>query len=209
MTGLFLITGFLGSAETHASQRHVLMVVNEGFWAPEYYEPRATFDREGYRVTVAGEYSGLVRPDRRNVNDKPVKADITYSQIDLSKFDAITFAGGNGAWTAYFPNDQIHKVLKDAFDRKMLIGLLCSSTGLLGVAGNFDGQSTPLAVGRHVTGYYRVRGLMTTLGKVNYDAGEAGKPFGVVDGNLITGRDPISATAFGEAIAKEIKTLKN
>jgi putative intracellular protease/amidase len=87
----------------------------------------------------------------------------------------------------------------------MLTALLCSSTGLLGVTNNFNGQSKPIAEGRHVTGYYRVEGLLRNLGKVNYDPGEKDKPYVVVDGKLITGRDPISAQLFGETVAKELK----
>lgn len=202
---LSLAIAFQSQGTSASTPRQVVMLINEGFWAPEYYLPRQAFDKAGFKVTVAAKYLGMVSPDRRNLGDyKPVKADITYDQIELSKYDAITFAGGNGAWTDYFPNDSVHKILKEALDKKMVTALLCSSTGLLGIAGNYDGKSVPIAKGRHVTGYYRVESLMRNIGQVNFDAGQKDKPYVVVDGNLITGRDPSSAELFGATVVKEL-----
>lgn len=186
--------------------KRVVMLVNEQFWAPEYYEPRRIFEQAGFHVTVAGKYPGFVHPDRRNTDYKPVVVDLTYDQVDLSRFDAITFAGGNGAWTDYFPTDSVHTLVRGALQRNMVTGLLCASTGLLGIVGNYNGQA-PVAQGRHVTGYFRVEGILRQLGKVNYDPGEPGKPYVVVDGNLITGRDPGSSIAFGKAVAERLLAM--
>jgi putative intracellular protease/amidase len=78
----------------------------------------------------------------------------------------------------------------------------------LGVANNFDGQKKSLVEGRHVTGYYRVEGLIRNLGKANYDPGIKDKPYVVTDKNLITGRDPISANLFGETVRDALKKHK-
>lgn len=185
--------------------KRVLMMISEGFFAPEYYEPRKIFEKAGFQITVAGKYSGLIAPDRRNTEYSPVRVDTTFDRADISQFDALVFAGGNGAWEDFFPNEDVHRLLADAMNKKLLVGLLCSSTGLLGMANNLDGQSKPIAEGRYVTGYQRVEGLLRVLGKVNYDAGEKGKPHVVVDGDLITGRDPISSKLYGETIAKKLK----
>jgi putative intracellular protease/amidase len=90
-------------------------------------------------------------------------------------------------------------------NQRKLVALLCSSTGPLGVANNLSGEGTPIAIGRNVTGYKRVKGLLTVMGKVNFSSGEKGKPHVVVDGNLITGRDPISSQLFAETIVKQLK----
>lgn len=188
--------------------KKILMIINEGFWAPEYYEPRAIFDHSGYQVTVASERLGLTNPDHRNSDFLPVKAEVTFDKVDVTKYDAVTFAGGNGAWTSYFPNPDAHKILVDALNSKKIVAaLLCSATGLLAVANNFDGR-TPIAKGRHVTGYFRVMGLLQAMGQVDYDGGDMHKPYVVVDGNLITGRDPSSAKMFGEAIRKKLLEQK-
>lgn len=185
----------------------VLMMLNEGFWAPEYYLPRKAFDQAGIQVTVAAKYPGFVHPDKRNAEAPPVPVDLSFEQVNAQDYDAIAFTGGNGAWTDYFPNDKVHSLLKDFLGAGKPTGLLCASTGLLGVAHNYNGQGTPLAAGRHVTGYFRVEGLLRELGKVKYDGGDPNQPYVVIDGNLITGRDPMSAQLFGETMVKVLKQL--
>lgn len=182
----------------------VLMIINEGFMAPEYYEPRKLFDQAGFKVTVAAKYAGMIAPDKRNT-EPPVKADLSFEQVRLSDYDALTFAGGNGAWTDYFPSDTVHKLLTEALQTQMVTGLICASTGLLGMANNYNGQAVPVAKGRHVTGYFRVEGLLRELGQVNYDGGDPKQPYVVVDGNLITGRDPMSSLSFGETLVQILK----
>lgn len=198
-----LTTAAVASPIAQAPAPRVIMMIGEGFFAPEYYTPRAIFDKAGFRVKVAGRYAGLVSPDRRNTEYQPVRVDMTFEEIDLSQYDALVFAGGNGAWGDYFPNETVHSLVQDAFKRKMKVAMLCASTGLLGLVNNFDG-GTPIAEGRHVTGYFKVEGILRQLGRVNYDAGEKSQPKVVVDGNLITGRDPISSQLFGETVAKQL-----
>lgn len=57
-----------------------------------------------------------------------------------------------------------------------------------------------------MTGYFRVEGMLRNLGKVDYDPGVADKPYVVVDGNLITGRDPLSAQRFGETMVERLSS---
>jgi protease I len=194
----------LAALPASAAPKKVVFFISEGFWAPEYYEPRAAFDKAGFAVTVAGKYADPVRPDRRQWEKyQPVKPDVSFDKVDVAAYDAVVFAGGNGAWEDFFPNEDVHRVLKDSFAAGKLTALLCSSTGLLGIVDNVDGRGKPLAEGRRVTGYYRVEGLLR-MGKVKYDPGEKDKPYVVVDGKLITGRDPISAVLFGETVVKAL-----
>ncbi|MCB9091205.1 MAG: DJ-1/PfpI family protein [Halobacteriovoraceae bacterium] len=184
----------------------VLFMVSDGFYAPEYYEPLKIFKKAGFTITTAAKYNSSVRPDRRQVDQYPsVNPDITFDKVVASKYDAIVFAGGNGAWEDFFPNENVHKLLTHFMTEGKVTALLCSSTGLLGVANNLSGSGKPIAVGRKATGYKRVKGLLVELGKVEYFSGESGKPFVIVDQNLITGRDPLSSKLFGETVVKVIK----
>ena len=203
---LVVVSPLAASAEP-TSPKRVVMLVNDGLWAPEYYEPRRIFDQAGFTVIVAGKYSGQVRPDRRNIAYDPITVDTTFDKVNLEQFDAITFAGGNGAWSDYFPNDDVHKLVREAFRLKKVLGLLDTATGLLGIVDNLDGQGLGLANGRNVTGETRVEGILRGLGHVAFDPGEAGKPYVLTDGNLITGRDRSSATLFGETVAQKLRNV--
>lgn len=195
----------LVSCASHAmGPKKVLMVINEGFQVDEYFVPRKMFEEAGLEITVASRFGGDVRPGRKYSDYAPVHADINFEQIDVTAYDAITFAGGGGAWSDYFPDRTLHKVLLAAVAREdMVVGLICAATGLLAVADNLDGSS-PKFKNRHVTGYKDVEGLLKRQGEVNYENTEV-----VVDKNLITGRDPQAAKHFGQAVLKELSADRN
>ncbi len=208
MKTIFMLILLFVSSLTKASDssKRVLMMVSEGFYAPEYYKPLKAFSEAGIIVTTATKYKRATKPDERQVDSHPaVVGDVTFNEIDYKEYDAIVFAGGNGAWEDFFPNPDVHKVLTDFMTSGKIVALLCSSTGLLGVANNLDGKGSPIAQGRNVTGYKRVMGLLTELGKVNYFAGKKGKPFVVVDRNLITGRDPLSSELFAQKVIEKLQ----
>ena len=201
--GLTLIN--FACAHSLEPKKRILMMVSEGFYGPEYYVPLHLFKNKGFLIKIAAKYKRATHPDerhRRSYSD--VIPDLTFDKVDFNDFDAIVFAGGNGAWEDFFPNKDVHKLLKEFMENDKVVGLLCSSTGLLGVANNLTGRGYPLAVGRHVTGYKRVEGLLINLGKVNYSKGIEGEPYVVVDKNLITGRDPISSELFALKIIEKM-----
>lgn len=186
------------------AQTRVLMVLNEGFQPDEYFRPREIFEKEGYHIRVASRFGQKVFAGIK-YNLPGVRAEVSFEQINVSEYDIITFSGGGGAWTDYFPNRHLHQVLLAATrDEKKIVGLICAATGLLGMASNLDGK-TPQFSGRKATGYGEVRGILTVMGKLNYSEGDLNKGHVVVDKNLITGRDPISSVLFGETIVNMIK----
>jgi putative intracellular protease/amidase len=209
MKALLTVLTILISSSVMAQNttKRVLMMVSEGFYASEYYKPLKEFKKAGFHITTATKYKRAINPDERQLaTDPAIKGDITFKEINIDDYDAIVFAGGNGAWEDFFPNKDVHRALTHFMNSTKLVALLCSATGLLGVANNLDGMGTPLAAGRNVTGYKRVEGLLTQLGHVNYSEGEKDKPYVVVDGNLITGRDPLFSELFAKMIVKQLLT---
>lgn len=199
---LMLILTF--SAQAKAKPR-VLFMVNQGFYAHEYYVPLQIFKEAGFEVSTATKDNILTTPDLRQIKDFPaVKGDLIFKDAKVSDYDAIVFAGGNGSWEDYFPNEDVHKLLTQFMREGKTVALLCSSTGLLGFANNLNGNGKPLAEGRKVTGYSRVEGILKVMGKVKYFPGIKDQPFVMVDGNLITGRDPLSAELFGKTVVEEL-----
>jgi protease I len=200
---LLTISVVLFSISAFADKKILIMVPNDFMW-PEYSEPRRLYEQAGFKVLTAGKFKEEVFPDRRNRKDfpdaQPIKVDMSFDEIKTSDFDAITFVAGNGAWHDFFPNQTVHEIVKEAISKNKIVGLLCASTGLLGLVDNWDGQSKPIAQGRKVVGYFRVAGILRNLGKVNYVNGGQKEPGVMVDGNLITGRNPESSVIFGQAV---------
>lgn len=203
---LCLISVVLLKAEAATPQKKILIMVSEGFNAIEYYVPLKAFETEGFKVVTATKYLTPTTPDRRQVDQYPVvNGDITFDKIKTGDFDAIVFAGGNGAWEDFFPNPDVHQALINFMKDDKIVALLCSSTGLLGVANNLNGEGAPIAKGRRVTGYEKVEGLLKKMGQVEYTSGDKTKPYVVIDGKLITGRDPLSSALFASKVIESLK----
>lgn len=192
------------AAPACADRKKVLVVINEGFNPEEYNRPLDQFNRAGFDVTVAARRVGSIKPSSDSANAESVDATLTFEQVDVSKYDGFSFVGGAGAWGDYFGNDAVHKIVRDAMERHKTLGLLGDSAGLLATTDNYDGAH-PIAEGRHVTGYYKVAGMLKALGKVNYDAGETGKPCVITDGNLVTARDPMSSSTYAQLMVRRIR----
>jgi protease I len=191
------------------AQKSVLMMVPNDFMWPEYSEPMNQYKQAGFKVVVAAKFKEATHPDRRNKAEfaaaKEIMPDLSFEEVVVDNFDAITFVAGNGAWHDFFPNQNVHKILGESMKKGKVIGLLCASTGLLGFVDNLDGKGQPIAEGRKATGYFRVEGILRELGKVKYISGGQKEPGVVVDGNLITGRNPESSKIFGEAVVRALK----
>lgn len=208
---LFFLLLILISTSAQAS-KNVLMMVPDDFMWPEYSEPRKLYEKAGFTVKTASRFKEAVNPDRRNKRDYPesgaIQTDMTFDEVNLDQFDAITFVAGNGAWHDFFPTQRVHDLVREAFNKGKVVGLLCASTGLLGLVNNWDGKSVPLASGRKVVGYFRVEGILTKLGKVQYIPGGQREPGVAVDGNLVTGRNPESSVIFGEKMVEVLSKSK-
>ncbi len=202
-----LLLGLI-SLNAQAGPKRVLMIVNEGFQAQEYYVPRKLFEAEGFNIQTASRFGGTVHPGKRTALTPAVQTDLAFAEVKVSRYDAVVLAGGGGAWTDYFPNLQLHKLMKEAVsDPNRVVALICAAAGVLATIDNLNGQ-TPHFKDRHVTGYPEVEGLLRLVGRVNYDGGIPGKPFVVTDGNLVTGRDPLSAELFGKAVIKVLSATR-
>lgn len=204
MKFFFLTLILLAQVSFAKAEKRVLIILNDAFQPLEYFEPRKAFQTEGFTIKTASRYGAWAYPSRKNREIKPIATDYSYEQIDVDQFAAIVFVGGGGAWSDFFPNKKLHDVLIKAVNRKeMVVGLICAGTGLLATSKNLDGK-TPQFVGRKVTGYSEVAGLLTLVGQLKYDSGDPTKPYVVVDGNLVTARDPMSAELFGKTVTKKI-----
>lgn len=188
-------------------ERLLMMVPNNFMW-PEYAEPREVYEQAGVDVVVATKDGLMAEPDARNYdafpNVKPIAADLSFEQVKVDDFDAVTTVGGNGAWEDFMPNPQAHRILRESLTGDKVTGLICASTGTLAVMENFDGEQVPLVKGRRVTGYYKVESMLKELAEADFVEGEPREVTVVVDGNLVTGRNPQSSRLFGETIVQEL-----
>lgn len=195
-------------ATSPQGKRLLMMVPNDFMW-PEFKEPLDEYKAAGLEVVVATKDGAPANPDARNraefKESGPVNADLSFKQVDVSGFDAVTTVGGNGAWHDFFPNPDAHRILKESLEGGKVTGLICASTGVLALLNDFEGSQTPLIAGRDVVGYYKVESMLRELGEANFIPGQRDEPTVVVDGNLITGRNFEASEPFGKAVVEALK----
>ncbi len=190
--------------------KRVLMMVPNDFMWPEFKEPLDEYGAAGLEVVVATKDGAPANPDARNFKEfkdaKVVEADLSFKEVDVKSFDAVTTVGGNGAWHDFFPNPDAHRILRESLEGDKVTALICASTGVLALLDNFEGSQQPLVAGRDVVGYYKVEAMLKELGEVNFIPGDRADPTVVVDGNLITGRNFEASESFGKAVVAALQS---
>jgi putative intracellular protease/amidase len=84
-----------------AGGKRVLMIIaNYHFFFREYGDPRAEFERAGFRVTVAAGRRGACQPHQgsgEGPGGGTVQADLALSEVRAADYDAVLFSGGWGS----------------------------------------------------------------------------------------------------------------
>lgn len=134
------------------------------------------------------------------------------------EWDAVYLTGGHGTMFDFPHHPDLARILATTFENGGIVAAVCHGpAGLLGVALS-DG--TPLVSGRAVTGFSWAEEKLARRNKVvPFRLDEALKEYGakytkalrpmaekvVVDGNLVTGQNPMSATGVAEKVVKLLR----
>ncbi|RKP51889.1 type 1 glutamine amidotransferase domain-containing protein [Pararobbsia silviterrae] len=196
-----------------------------GFYLSEVTHPLAVLDAAGIRVEFAsiqgGEppVDGLDLDDPINArywNDASFRASIAQSKaladIDSSAYSAIFFAGGHGAMWDFPTSAAVNEKTREVWEAGGIVGAVCHGPAALVNVTLSDG--TYLVKGRKVAAFTdseeEAVGLTQIvpflLSSTLAQRGAAMQPGAdwtravSVDGHLVTGQNPQSATGVGEAI---------
>ena len=220
-----------------------------GFWWSELSHPYYAFTEKGYEVEVFSPNGGKCEPDAMSDPRDPsgysasdlvslgficspklaalVENTKKVSGIDLTKFDAILAAGGQGPMFTYEKAVDLHKKFVGFYEAGKIACALCHGVSLLAFAKLSNGEY--LAKGKTVTGFanveedfadnavwsmnllprdkhvtpWRIEDRMRQIG-ANYVQAGLWRGFAFRDGNLITGQQNFSGT---ETAVKVIEAL--
>ena len=143
---------------------------------------------------------------------------LRVSEAEVDRYDAIYLAGGHGAMFDFPESDDLAKLIVAFHAAEKIVSAVCHGPAALLNVRLADG--THLAAGRRVTGFswaeeegvkrdqavpFSLEGELNRLG-VEYSKGLV--PFTshlVEDGRLITGQNPGSAHAVGQAVVKRLR----
>lgn len=142
------------------------------------------------------------------------------ADVRPENYDAIYFAGGNGAMWQLPTHPDVHAIIREVYENGDIVSAACHGTAALLNTQLSNGQY--LVEGRRVTGFSTAEeiylGQDTIMPLLLQDAfGERGaqyieaptwEPNVVVDGRLISGQNPPSAEGVGETLVHMLRDLQ-
>ncbi|MCW5830853.1 MAG: type 1 glutamine amidotransferase domain-containing protein [Labilithrix sp.] len=205
-----------------------------GLWLSELTHAWHVFEQAGYEQRIVSPLGGLAPLEPRSLKfptyDKTAKAwradpgrmalleeTASPDQIDAADFDAIFFTGGHGVMFDFPESEGLQRLTREIFERGGIVSSVCH--GYCGLLHTKLSDGSHLIAGRRVTGFAWQEEVLARVSKlVPYNAEEETKKRGalyekavlpftsyvVVDGRLITGQNPPSASATAKAVATSL-----
>ena len=163
-------------------------MATDGFEQSELLEPRRALDEAGAETEVVSLKNGEIRGRNHKEWGEKVAVDKTIDSVDAKNYDALLLPGGVMNPDSLRINAKAVAFVKAFFDAKKPVGAICHGPWVLIEAG--------AAGGRTLTSWPSLKTDIQNAGGRWVDQ-EA-----VVDGNLVTSRNPKDIPAFNREIAK-------
>lgn len=194
-----------------------------GFFFAEVAHPFEILDKAGIAVEFASPAGGWTPYDAYDESDPEQKAFFDskafrrlnrsrkLSEVDAADYDAILIPGGLGPMVDIQNNRDVQRAVVRAWTTDKIVSAVCHGPcGLLGVD---LGNGTPFVRGKKLTGFsvkeeldyarddvpYELEEALRAEG-ADYSSADNWQPHVVVDGRLITGQNPASATPLGKEL---------
>ena len=162
--------------------KRIAILAEDLYQELELWYPLLRFREEGAEVVVVGSGAAKVHTSKYGY---PVEVDKFASEVKADQFDAVIIPGG------YAPDHMrrypaMVSLVREAVQQGKIVAAICHAGWML--------ASAEVLQGRTVTGFYAIKDDLVHAG-AHYRDAEV-----VVDGNLITSRQPSDLPAFCRAI---------
>lgn len=202
-----------------------------GYYLPEVTHPYYALREAGVDVDIASVDGGeppmdessrdLSDPENARFLSEPDELDklehtIAVGDIDPTEYDAVFFAGGHGTMWDFPYNPDVQRLAAEVYERGGVVAAVCHGPAALLDVELSSGER--LIEGKRVAGFSNDEEQAVELQNVvpfllesrliergaRYEKAEPKHEKVVVDGRLITGQNPASATEIGHAIARAL-----
>lgn len=197
-----------------------------GYYVSEAAHPWHVFREAGFEVKVASVLGGQPPQDGYDPDDAAQSAFLASDELrdagrladlDGRDFDAVLFAGGHGTmWD--FPDDAgVARIGREVHESGGVVAAVCHGPSALVNMTLSDG--TPLVSGRRVAAFTNAEEKAAGVAEVvpflladalvakgaRHEPAPDWQPRVVVDGRLVTGQNPASATPLAERLVDLLK----
>ena len=164
------------------SGKTVAILATDGFEQAELFTPKSELEKAGAKVVVVSLTSGDIQGFDHLKADKTCPVDMTLADAKPADFDALVLPGGANNPDTLRVNADALAFVQAMFEADKPVGAICHAPWILIDAG--------LVKGRRLTSFKSIRTDLKNAGADVVD--EAA----VVDGKLVTSRDPDDLPAF-------------
>lgn len=166
--------------------QRIMILATDGFEQSELEKPKAILEQAGYKTVVVSPQEGEIRAFSNKQWGDRVKVDLTLDQADAADFDALVLPGGQINPDVLRMNEKAVQLVRDFHAAGKPIAAICHAPWMLVEAG--------IVKGKNVTSWPSLRTDLANAG------GNVVDQEVVVDGNLITSRNPGDIPAFTQAL---------
>lgn len=166
--------------------KKVAVLVEEHYQVLEVWYPYLRLREEGMETVLVG----TGKKEYKSKEGYPAQEELSIKQAKADDFAAVVIPGG------YAPDilrryREVNRFVREMFERGKVVAAICHAGWVLVSAG--------ILKGRCVTGFSAIKDDLTNAGAKYLDKEV------VVDGNLITSRNPYDLPAFCKEIIKKLK----
>ena len=166
-----------------------LVISGDNFEDTELLVPYYRLKEDGIHVDIASMNKGRIK----GKHGYEVEVNKTLKEVKPDDYDILVLPGGKAPEAIRREKEAI-EIVKDFFQKNKLVSAICHGPQILITAG--------LLKGRHATCYKSVAEEMRDAGAI-YEDKEV-----VVDGNLVTSRQPADLPAFLRETMRMLRGLK-
>ncbi len=164
----------------------VLIIATDGFEQSELLEPRDALRDAGHDVTLASPTTDPIQGMIHDKRGETVSPDMTLADVDTAAHDMLLLPGGVANPDTLRMNPDAIGIIRAFMARGAPVAAICHGPWLLAEADALHG--------RRVTAWPSIRTDLRNAGADVVDEAV------VVDGNLITSRNPGDIPAFNQAL---------
>jgi protease I len=176
---------------TDLNGKKIAILATDHFEEAELTTPRDELAKAGAQVKV---YSSSTDPIQAVEGDttptQKIDVDGTFGDLDVETVDAVVVPGGTVNADHIRTDEDAQEIVREAYDAGKVLAVICHGPWLLVNAG--------LADGKRLTSYQSLALDLKNAGATWVDEEV------VVDGNLITSRNPDDLPAFVDAISEAL-----
>ena len=164
----------------------IAVLVEDNYQVLEVWYPYLRLREEGFKTVLIG----TGKKEYKSKEGYPATEELSVQKAKIDDFDAVVIPGG---WAPDFLRrcPEINSFVKDMFNQGKVVASICHGGWVLASAGVLKGKKA------------------TSFSAIKDDVINAGAEFldkeVVVDGNLITSRNPYDLPAFCRKIIKKLK----